>query len=210
MPQIKDMLVKQIKERGISNQDILDAMMKYPRELFVDDALKDRAYDDSPLPIGFGQTISQPYIVAFMLELLELEKKHDVLEIGAGSGYQAALLSSLVNSVIALELIPKLGQQAQQRCEDLGIKNLKIRISDGYQGWPKNAPYDRIIVAAAAEAIPQQLLAQLKPEGILVIPIGKQMKTQELQIIRKDCDGNIQMSKSLDVRFVPLVKPKYK
>jgi len=175
MNNLSNMLTEQITARGIKNQDIINAMLKYPRELFIAADVQEHAYDDAPLHIGYGQTISQPYIVAFMLDILELTPSCNVLEIGAGSGYQAALLAALSKQVTSIEIIPELAASAQQKITELEIKNLTIENSNGYNGWAQNAPYDRIIVAAAAPFIPEKLIEQLAPEGKLVIPVGKQM-----------------------------------
>ena len=207
MNNLNNMLTKQITARGIKNQDIINAMLKYPRELFIAADVQEHAYDDAPVHIGYGQTISQPYIVAFMLNILELAPSYNVLEIGAGSGYQAALLAALSKQVTSIEIIPELAASAQQKITELEIKNLTIENSNGYNGWAQNAPYDRIIVAAAAPFIPEKLIEQLAPEGKLVIPVGKQMHPQQLKIISKDANSNISESDSIGVRFVPLAQP---
>ncbi|MBT4803679.1 MAG: protein-L-isoaspartate(D-aspartate) O-methyltransferase [Legionellales bacterium] len=207
MNNLNNMLTEQITARGIKNQDILNAMLKYPRELFIAADVQEHAYDDAPLHIGYGQTISQPYIVAFMLDILELTPSCNVLEIGAGSGYQAALLAALSKQVTSIEIIPELAASAQQKITELEIKNLTIENSNGYNGWEQNAPYDRIIVAAAAPFIPEKLIEQLAPAGKIVIPVGKQMHPQQLKIINKDVNSDVSESDSIGVRFVPLIQP---
>ena len=210
MTDIDNMINEQIIARGIASRNVIDTMRAIPRVKFVPDSLKDRAYDDCPLPIGYGQTISQPFIVAYMLELLDLDNSHNVLEVGVGSGYQIALLAKLAKRVIGIELIPELADIARKRCVELEIKNLKIFNSDGYMGYPESAPYDRIIVAAAAPYIPDELINQLAPCGKMIIPIGKQMQNQKIKIITKDIKSSVHSQDSLDVKFVPLVKSKEK
>lgn len=206
MPNLESMLREQIAANGIDDEAILNAFILFPRELFVAEELVQKAYDDCPLPIGYGQTISQPFIVAFMLKMLDVKPEHKVLEIGAGSGYQAALLSALAQHVTAIELIPELYNIAKERLQQLNITNATIINGDGYLGWEENAPYDRIIVAAAAPFVPNALLSQLSPNGKMIIPVGKHMQTQMLKIIEKDQDQNISSKDSLSVRFVPLVR----
>jgi protein-L-isoaspartate(D-aspartate) O-methyltransferase len=200
------MLAEQIIKRNIVCKAVINAMSIIDRDLFVPKEIKDKAYDDCPLPIGYGQTISQPYIVAFMLEKLEVKETDNILEVGAGSGYQAAILTKLAHHVTALELIPELAIEAKSRCKQLGLDNIEIINADGYKGWEQNAPYDKIIVAAAAPFIPEALIQQLKPGGILIIPVGKYMDKQKIKIITKDMNNNISSENSLDVRFVPLVQ----
>jgi protein-L-isoaspartate(D-aspartate) O-methyltransferase len=183
---------------------VMAAMARVPREQFVPDDLRAAAYDNGPLPIGHGQTISQPYIVALMTDLLTLEADDRVLEIGTGSGYQTALLSCLAKTVYTVELLPELGERAARRLAALDYANIEYRIGNGYQGWPEHAPYDAIIVTAAAPEIPPALTEQLKPGGRLVIPVGWQYMPQELMLIEKDAHGAIHSRGILGVAFVPL------
>jgi protein-L-isoaspartate(D-aspartate) O-methyltransferase len=162
------------------------------------------AHEDRPLPIGFGQTISQPFIVAAMTELLELRRGERVLEVGTGSGYQAAILAQLETKVFTIEIVPELGEAARQRFERLGYRNVAARVGDGYDGWPEQAPFDAIIVTAASNHIPPPLLAQLKANGRLVIPLGNPFGAQQLLVVRKDAAGRTTTRKVLPVRFVPL------
>lgn len=206
MPNLDNMLKEQIAANGIDDEAILNAFRLFPRELFVAEDLAQKAYDDCPLQIGYGQTISQPFIVAFMLKMLDVKPEHKVLEVGAGSGYQVALLSTLAKHITAIELIPELYNTAKERLKQLNITNTTIINGDGYLGWEENSPYDRIIVSAAAPFVPDALLSQLSPNGKMIIPVGKHMQTQLLKIIEKDQDQNIISKDSLSVRFVPLVK----
>jgi protein-L-isoaspartate(D-aspartate) O-methyltransferase len=191
----------QIRNRGISDENVLNAMRKVPRHQFVPTSLQQQAYRDEPLPIGENQTISQPYIVAYMSEQLDLKKDHRVLEIGTGSGYQAAILAELCDSVFTIEIIPTLSQKAQTTLMKLGYKNIFLKIGDGYLGWKEKAPFDAIIVTAAPDHVPQPLLDQLKLGGRLVIPVGNY--TQYIVLIQKTKDG-INKQKKLPVRFVPM------
>ena len=183
---------------------VIDAMRQTPREEFVPADMQPYAYDNGPLPIGQGQTISQPYIVALMTELLQLEKEHSVLEIGTGSGYQTAILSQLVKQVYTIELVKELGEAAAERLQRLHYHNVVTRIGNGYLGWPEHAPYDGIIVTAAASHIPQALIKQLKPGGRMVIPVGLPYMHQELMLIEKDKEDNTHVKDILGVAFVPL------
>ena len=183
---------------------VMAAIGKVPREAFVSPDLKDFAYDNGPLPIGYGQTISQPYIVALMTDLLQLEPDHVVLEVGTGSGYQAAVLSQLVKQVFTIERIPALGDASAALLKSLGYSNIQYRTGNGYDGWPEHAPYDAIIVTAAASHIPQALIEQLKPGGRLVIPVGLPYMPQELMLVEKDEQGEIHSRDILGVAFVPL------
>jgi protein-L-isoaspartate(D-aspartate) O-methyltransferase len=198
------MVKNQIAERGISDRRVIEAMLSVPRHKFVPDKYITRAYDDNPLPIGYGQTISQPYIVAYMTEVLNLNKNSTVLEVGTGSGYQAAILSPLVKKVYTIEIIPELANVAAVRLKDLGYTNVDAGIGDGYYGWTKHAPFDAIIVTAAAGHIPPPLLEQLKNNGRMVIPVGGSFLVQNLILISKDKDGIITTRNLLPVRFVPL------
>lgn len=184
---------------------VMQAMASVPREKFVQEHLRLNAYDNGPLPIGHGQTISQPYIVALMSDLLALKPEHSVLEIGTGSGYQAAILAQLCANVFTVERIAELSKQAEDRFERLKYKNIETLVSNGYQGWQENAPYDAIIVTAAATHIPQPLIDQLKPGGNLVIPVGVSRFSQTLALVKKDLKGEIEIKNILDVVFVPMV-----
>ncbi len=203
--QRSEMVEYQIKARGISAPDVLSAMLKVERHLFVTETSKRYAYADHPLPIGYGQTISQPYIVAFMTEAAKVDKEHKVLEIGTGSGYQAAVLGEIASSVFTIEIQETLCEEARKRLKDLGYDNITVICGDGYKGLPDEAPFDRIIVTAAPTKIPQPLLDQLKIGGILVIPVGAGL--QEMILAEKTMDGIIQ-KEILSVRFVPLVDEK--
>ena len=201
----RDRLVRRLKEHGIKSEAVLEQIRKVPRHLFVDEALASRAYEDTALPIGHGQTISQPYIVARMTEaLLDGFTGEKVLEIGTGCGYQTAVLSPLVNKIYSAERIPELLRKTRQRLRDLGIYNVQFRPGDGWQGWNKYGPYDGIIVAAAASEIPEKLLEQLAPGGRLIIPIGPPRAQDLVQVTRLD-DHYEQVSLG-PVSFVPLVK----
>ena len=183
---------------------VLQAIGTVPRHKFVLPETIEDAYQNNPLPIGYGQTISQPYIVAIMTDLLKLSASDTVLEIGTGSGYQAAVLSELVKQVYSIEIIAPLGEQAQLRFKELGYTNISTKIADGYYGWEEHAPFDAIIVTAAASHIPHALLEQLKPGGRMMIPVGSNFMTQQLLLITKTPDGELQTRQILPVRFVPL------
>ena len=198
------MVKDQIMERGIKDRSVIEAMMAVPRHKFVSDNYLNRAYNDSPLPIGYGQTISQPYIVAYMTEILNLNKNSRVLEVGTGSGYQAAILSPIVKQVYTIEIIPELAKSAAVRLKDLGYHNIEVAIGDGYYGWNKYAPFDAIIVTAAAGHIPPPLIEQLKNNGRMVIPVGGSFLVQNLILVTKDKDGNVTTRNLIPVRFVPL------
>ncbi len=200
----RDRLVMRLRDEGIENQDVLDAIRNTPRHLFVDEALASRAYEDTALPIGYNQTISQPYIVAAMTELVIENRPDKVLEVGTGSGYQAAVLSSLVDKIYTVERIEPLLTLARQRFRRLGLRNIRAVHSDGTVGWPDFAPYDAIIVTAASENIPDALLQQLAPNGRLIIPVG-QRDQQRLTVITRNDD--VFEQEDLDpVTFVPLLK----
>jgi protein-L-isoaspartate(D-aspartate) O-methyltransferase len=185
---------------------VMAAMAKVPRHRFVP-ALQDVfAYDNRPLPIGEGQTISQPYIVALMTDLLDPKPGHSVLEIGTGSGYQAAVLAELVAKVHTIEIVAPLGKRATQLLGELGYRNVQVRIGDGYGGWPEAAPFDAIVVTAAPSAIPQPLIDQLKPGGRMVIPVGGSHDVQQLLLMEKHSDGRTTTKRALPVRFVPLTR----
>jgi len=196
------MVEKQIVRRGIQDSLVLRAMRRVPRHKFVPKQLISSAYDDNPLPIGMNQTISQPYIVAFMTEQLELTGKEKVLEIGTGSGYQAAVLAEIVKEVHSIEIIEPLGRQAIERFKRMNFKNISVYIGDGYEGRPEQAPFDAIIVTAAPPRIPEPLIKQLKPGGRMIIPVGDQI--QALILITKSLDGKIEKRPVLPVRFVPM------
>lgn len=183
---------------------VMRAMASVPRHRFVPDAAVGSAYRNRPLSIGGGQTISQPYIVALSTELIDSEPGDTVLEVGTGSGYQAAVLAELVGRVYSIEIIEPLGRQAADRLAALGYRNVEVRIGDGYKGWPEKAPFDAIIVTAAAPSIPEPLLAQLKPGGRMVIPVHRRDEGQEMLLVSKDADGSLQTRTLIPVRFVPL------
>lgn len=196
------MVQQQIIARGVKDRNVLRAMRSVPRHEFVPAAYQSYAYHDSPLPIGHEQTISQPYIVALMTAQLQPKRTDCVLEIGTGSGYQAAVLAELVDTVYTIEIIPELAKQAEQTLSRLGYKNIRYKVGDGYRGWPEKAPFNGIIVTAAPDHIPQPLIDQLAPDGRLIIPVGDWF--QELMLISKDQKGRIHKNKILPVRFVPM------
>lgn len=185
---------------------VMAAVGKVPRHRFVPAALQSSAYDNRPLAIGEGQTVSQPYIVALMTDLLDPKPGDAVLEIGTGSGYQAAVLAELVAKVYTIEIIAPLGKRAAEVLAELGYRNVSVRIGDGYKGWPEAAPFDSIIVTAAAAEAPEPLLHQLKPGGRMVIPIGTSAGAQELELIEKLPDGGVSVRRALPVRFVPFTR----
>lgn len=191
--------------RETLSKAVLDAMRKVPRDKFVPHELQHLAFSNGPLPIGHSQTISQPYIVALMTDLLEPEKDDIILEIGTGSGYQTAVLSRLVKKVYSMELVKALHQEATERLQKLHYLNIETSIGNGYEGWPEHAPYDGIIVTAAASHIPEALVEQLKPGGRLVIPVGLPYFHQELMVVSKNMQGETQTKSVLGVAFVPLV-----
>jgi protein-L-isoaspartate(D-aspartate) O-methyltransferase len=199
------MIAHDIEGRGIMGKSVIDAMRSVPRHEFVPKGWIDEAYDDRPLPIGYGQTISQPYIVAYMTELVEPQSHHTVLEIGTGSGYQAAILSKIVKSVYTVEIITELAASARLRLQKLGYKNVTVRNADGYDGWPERAPFDAIIVTAAAEFIPPPLIEQLKDGGRMVIPIGSPFLVQTLMLVQKN-GSRITTKAVAPVRFVPFTR----
>ena len=202
----ESMVRNQIEARGISDPAVLRAMRTTPRHEFVPVELRGSAYQDTPLPIGYGQTISQPYIVAFMTDKLDLNATHKVLEIGTGSGYQAAVLSPLARHIYTIEIVAKLAASAKKILAK--YDNITVRHSDGYKGWPEEAPFDRIILTAAPPEIPQALLEQLKQGGKLLAPVGGSVLTQELVLVTKEEDGKFLEQSLLPVRFVPMVKGK--
>tara|TARA_B100000700_G_C15046986_1_gene858413 strand:- start:1319 stop:1924 length:606 start_codon:yes stop_codon:yes gene_type:complete len=200
------MLEDQIIARGIKSQAIIDAMLEIDRHMFVPDHQKKNAYSDRPLPIGYNQTISQPYIVAYMTEKLKVERNHKVLEIGTGSGYQAAILSKLCKDVYTIEIIPELAQIASKALIAQDFNNIFFKTGDGYNGWVEEAPFDRIIVTAAPDKIPEKLIDQLKPDGRMIIPVGDPLSMQYLWVVTKQEGARYKKQKILPVRFVPMVK----
>lgn len=200
--QLRLKMIDTIERYGMKNPEVIRAMEKVPRHEFVPAEMRDSAYEDGPLPIGEGQTISQPYIVAYMTDKLLLGRGHKVLEIGTGSGYQAAVLGELVSEVYSIEIHNPLCIRAQEVLKKLEYKNVFVKCGDGYLGWPEKAPFDRIILTAAPEKVPQPLLDQLAPNGILIAPVG--VGYQELQILEKDKSGKISKQSLLPVRFVPM------
>jgi len=197
------MVAEQIRARGVHDARVLAAMTHVPRERFVPHALRSEAYEDHPVSIGHGQTISQPYIVGYMTEALRLEPAHRVLEIGTGCGYQTAVLAELAREVFSIEVVPELAERARRTLEALGYTNVHFRVGDGYEGWPEHAPYDRIIGAAAAADVPSALTAQLEDGGILVMPVGTAY--QELRVLQKQGDTLATLA-TLPVRFVPMIR----
>jgi protein-L-isoaspartate(D-aspartate) O-methyltransferase len=199
----RDRLVQRLIEQGIRNREVLECIRSTPRHLFIDEALSSRAYEDTALPIGFGQTISQPYIVARMTEaLLEVGPLHNVLEVGTGCGYQTAILAALVPRLHSIERIEALHLRAQQRLQELGATHVRLRHGDGYEGWRANAPYDGILVAAAPPEVPEALLRQLAPGGRLVMPVGDDRKQVLLRVTRRD--GGYEREMLGPVSFEPL------
>ncbi len=199
----KQMVEQDIGGRGVSDPAVLRAVRSVPRHLFVDPNYRDRAYGDYPLPIGEGQTISQPYIVAFMTELLELKPTDRVLEIGTGSGYQAAVLAMIVKDVYTIEIVKPLADRARTLLADLGYRNVTVKAGDGYQGWREHAPFDAIIITAAAEQIPPPLIEQLREGGRLVVPVGETHSFQTLILATKRA-GRLDMKEIVPVSFVPM------
>jgi protein-L-isoaspartate(D-aspartate) O-methyltransferase len=199
----RDRMVRiQIIDRGVKDQAVLKAMRKVPRHLFVPKEYESEAYDDNPLPIGYNQTISQPYIVAYMTEVAKPDPSKKALEIGTGSGYQAAVLAEIVNKVYSIEIVPELARESAERLKKLGYYNVTVKYGDGYKGWKEFSPFDIVIVTAAAEQIPAPLIEQLAENGRLVIPIGAPAAVQELILIEKK-NGKIEKTRLTFVRFVP-------
>ena len=200
------MVDTQLRAEGIRDDAVLRAMAKVPRHLFVPQDLRPRAYENTPLPIGLGQTISQPFIVAYMTEALQARADHTILEIGTGSGYQAAVLAELAKEVLSIEIVPELAERARTTLTEAGYRNVTVRAGNGYLGWPERAPFQRIIVTAAPETIPQALVDQLAVGGIMVVPVGTLF--QEMIIVTKTAQG-VAEKRTIPVRFVPMVnKPK--
>jgi protein-L-isoaspartate(D-aspartate) O-methyltransferase len=189
---------------GALDPRVLQAMDEVPRHEFVPESIRASAYEDRPLPIGHGQTISQPYIVALMTALARIKPDGVVLEVGTGSGYQAAVLAKLASKVYSIEIVEPLGRQAAERLHRLGYTNVEVRIGDGYAGWPEHAPFDAILVTAAPDHVPEPLIEQLKPGGRLVVPVGMPGAIQELMLIQKDPTGRVTRRKVISVSFVPL------
>jgi protein-L-isoaspartate(D-aspartate) O-methyltransferase len=201
-PQRQQMVQRQLMPRGIHDARVLAAMGKVPREDFVPASVRKESYEDGPLPIGYGQTISQPYIVALMTEQLQLKPTDRVLEIGTGSGYQAAVLAELVAEVYTIEIVEPLAKTAETTLQRLGYKNVHVQVGDGYKGWPEHAPFDAIIVTCAPDHVPQPLVDQLKEGGRMIIPVGERL-AQELYLLEKR-NGTIRQGAVLPVRFVPM------
>jgi len=197
----RENLVDLLAVEGIRDARVLDALRRVERHRFVPDQVLDRAYDNRPLPIGSGQTISQPYVVAYMTEILQLNESHRVLEIGTGSGYQAAVLAEVAGEVYSIEILPELGENAAALLTELGYDNIHVRIGDGYQGWPEMAPFDAVIVTAAPDHIPQPLVDQLAVGGRMIIPVGDDY--QRLTLILRTSEG-VEVIDDLPVRFVPM------
>ena len=198
------MVAMDIEARGVTNRAVLKAVRDVPRHEFVSARYRRLAYADQPLPIEAGQTISQPYIVAAMTEAVRPQPDDVVLEVGTGSGYQAAVLSGLVRHVYTIEIVNELAEAADAKLSSLGYDNVTVKAGDGYLGWPEHAPFDAIVVTAAPDHVPQPLLDQLKPGGRLVIPVGPTSRTQELRLLEKDAGGNLRDEVLMPVRFVPL------
>ena len=200
------MVRQQIEARGVRDPRVLEAMRTVRREQFVPESIRTYAASDSPLPIGFEQTISQPYVVAYMTEMLALDSDHRVLEIGTGSGYQTAVLATLCDHVYSIEIVPELAERSAKILQELDYRNVSVRLGDGYLGWPEHAPYDRIIVTAAPPQLPQALVDQLATQGRLVAPVGRNPDAQKIVLVTKDARGNVRQQDQLPVRFVPMVR----
>lgn len=201
------MVRDQIEARGVDNPLTLQALSKVPRHLFVPEAFRHLAYEDHPLPIGYNQTISQPYIVAYMTAVVEPKPHFKALEIGTGSGYQAAVLAEIVDSIFTIEIIGELAASAQERLLEMGYKNIVVRHGDGYAGWPEHAPFDVIVVTAGADDIPPPLFEQLKEGGNMVIPVGPSYSVQSLLLVSKK-NGKMTKKNLMPVRFVPFTREK--
>lgn len=197
----KDMVLKQIIERGITDGNVINAMLSVERHKFVPNEYERNAYEDYPLPIGEGQTISQPFVVALMTERLTLKEGDNVLEIGTGSGYQAAILSVIVEEVYTIEIVPSLAQSAGERLKDLGFDNVHVKCGDGFLGWPESAPFDAIIITCAPSEVPQPLIEQLAEGGRLIVPLGSDFQVLTLY---KKVEGELQKTEIIPVRFVPM------
>ena len=191
---------------GLNDPNVLDAMQNVPRHWFVPQSQQKYAYADSPLPIGHNQTISQPFIVAYMTHILQLDQHKKVLEIGTGSGYQAAILNELTPHVYTIEILASLADRAQKTFQEFGYEQITAKTGDGYKGWPEHQPFDAIIVTCAPDNIPQPLLDQLKPNGKMIIPVGSAYSAQQLILVTKDTDGKITKKDMMPVRFVPMLR----
>lgn len=202
---VETMLTHHLRARGVSNPLVLDAMARVPREQFVPGELRKFAYDDRPLPIGHGQTVSQPYIVATMVQLAHVTPDSDVLDIGTGCGYMAAVLATIARRVCTLERIAELAADAEENIRALGIANIDARVGDASHGWPEDRQFDAILVSCAPERVPEMLLAQFKPRGRMVIPLGRSGSHQMLTSCTKNTDGSIGKTEHIPVRFVPMV-----
>ena len=202
------MVREQIVARGIADPGVIAALRYVQRHLFVPEAERDRAYFDAPVPIGHGQTISQPYIVALMTELVRPQPSDRVLEVGTGSGYQTAVLARLAAHVHTIELEEALGRRAEEVLREQKYDNVTVRVGDGYAGWPEHAPFDIIVVTAAPEHVPQPLIDQLKPGGRLIVPVGPRFTVQQLQLLEKDAAGEVRTRNVSPVMFVPLRRPQ--
>ena len=199
----EEMVQQQIVGRGVSDPALVAALRQIPRERFVPEESRAEAYEDHPLPIGYGQTISQPYLVALMTELARPQATDRALDVGTGSGYQAAVLSKLVSQVAAIEIVPELAERAEAVCQELGLDNIDVKAGDGLHGWPEKAPFDVIILAAAPEKFPDPLVDQLANGGRMVLPVGATNR-QELLLVERDTNGRVSQQKVTDVRFVPM------
>nr|WP_277346473.1 protein-L-isoaspartate(D-aspartate) O-methyltransferase [Sneathiella chungangensis] len=199
-------MIMELRRQGISNTEVLSAIERVPRDAFIPPTFRDRAYENIALPIASGQTISQPYVVAYMTQLLKLDKRRKVLEIGTGSGYQTAILARLCRRVYSIERFRNLLDQAEEIFRELKIPNITTKLGDGYKGWPEQAPFDRIIVTAAAEEVPETLLDQLGNDGIMVLPVGRDSTNQHILRLTRDADGKVTEESLLPVRFVPMVQ----
>jgi protein-L-isoaspartate(D-aspartate) O-methyltransferase len=208
--EVEAMYAETQRETGLAamSAEVKRALGRVERHRLVPAREASRAYRNHPLPIGSGQTISQPYIVALSTDLLQAKATSTVLEVGTGSGYQAAVLAEIVAKVYSIEVIPALGNEARARLEELGYRNIEVRIGDGYAGWPEKAPFDGIVVTAAAPRVPKALVDQLKPGGRMVIPVGGELDIQYLNVLTKRADGGVDEKRVLPVRFVPLVPGK--
>ena len=200
----RERLIETMRERGINDLTVLQAFSRVQRHLFVPEAVRHRAYDDSPVPIGFGQTASQPSLQALYMQRLGIEPHHRILEVGTGSGYQTAVLAMLGGQVYSIERIAALSQRARRAIDDLKLNNVALMVGDGTLGWAKYAPYDRILVAAGSPTVPQALVDQLAPDGAMAIPVGDR-DMQTLVIVRKDAQGNVDTERVTECTFVPLV-----
>jgi len=203
-----EMVRTQIENRGISDEVVLEAMRTVPRHEFAPDHAPALTYTDRPLPIGHGQTISQPFIVAYMTQLLRAEPSDHVFEVGTGSGYQAAILGEIVDSVYTIEIVPELARTAQTRLQRLGYDNVVVRDGDGYAGWPQRAPFNGIVVTAAPDSIPPPLIDQLAPGGRMIVPVGPTGRMQQLTVVTKGPTGRIEREEVMPVRFVPFRRNK--